>query len=320
MAGALALAGCGGSSRPATTRTTVTHTTPAGTVATTTVTTTTAPRPKPPPGPPFAVRERVETLVDTSRTVTYPGESPQPRRLVTIVRYPVGRGTFPLITFGHGFAVTPTIYAPLLEAWARAGYVVAAPIFPLGNENAPGGPNESDLVNQPRDMSFVITRLLALSAAGHGALAGLIDPNRVAVSGQSDGGNTALTAAYDSQFRDPRIRAAAILSGMEIPGVGGYDFPAPSPPLLATQGLADTINPPRFTFAFFDIAPPPKYLLTLPGAPHLGPYTDEEPQLRIVERVTIDFFDAYLKGEHGAFTRMRAAGNVPGLAALQSDP
>lgn len=305
----------------------LTHTTSAGSVATTTVLTTAAPRPKPPPGPPFAIRERVLSLVDLSRTVTYPGETPQPRRLVTIVRYPVGAGTspsrpgrFPLIVFGHGFAVTPAIYAPLLEAWARAGYVVAAPIFPLGNQNAPGGPNESDLVNQPRDMSFVITRLLALSAAGHGPLGGLIDPNRVAVSGQSDGGNTALTAAYDSQFRDPRIRAAVILSGMEIPGVGGYDFPAPSPPLLATQGLADTINPPQFTFAFFNIAPAPKYLLTLPGAPHLGPYTDEEPQLRIVERVTTDFLDAYLKGERGALSRMRSAADVPGTAALQSDP
>jgi fermentation-respiration switch protein FrsA (DUF1100 family) len=166
----------------------------------------------------------------------------------------------------------------------------------------------------------VITRLLALSAAQRGFLAGRIDPSRIAVSGQSDGGNTALTAAYNSQFRDPRIRAAAILSGMEIPGVGGYDFPAPSPPLLATQGLADTINPPQYTYAFFDIAPPPKYLLTLPGAPHLGPYTDEEPQLRIVERVTIDFFDAYLKDIRSALGRMRMAGDVPGLAALRADP
>jgi fermentation-respiration switch protein FrsA (DUF1100 family) len=107
---------------------------------------------------------------------------------------------------------------------------------------------------------------------------------------------------------------------MEIPGVGGYDFPAPSPPLLATQGLADTINPPSYTFAFFNIAPPPKYLLTLPGASHLGPYTNEEPQLHIVEQVTTDFFDGYLKGDSGALSRMRAAGGVPGVADLQSDP
>jgi dienelactone hydrolase len=262
----------------------------------------------------------VLTLVDRSRTVTYPGESAQPRKLVTIVRYPKASGTFPLIVFGHGFAVTPAIYGRLLTAWARAGYVVAAPVFPLGNENAPGGPNEADLVNQPRDVSFVITRLLALSAHGGGAVSGRIDPDRIGVSGQSDGGDTALTVAYNSRFRDPRIRAAAILSGQEMPGVGGYDFPAGSPPLLATQGLADSINLPSTTYAFFNLARAPKYLLTLPGAPHLGPYTDEQPQLHIVERVTIDFFDAYLKGMRGALARMRAAGHAPGVAALQAEP
>jgi dienelactone hydrolase len=216
--------------------------------------------------------------------------------------------------------VTPAPYARLLEAWARAGYVVAAPVFPLGNANAPGGPNEADLVNQPRDMSFVITRMLALGRDTSGALAGVIRAGEVAVAGQSDGGDTALTAAYDSQFRDRRIRAAVILSGQEIPGVGGYDFPPPSPPLLATQGLADTINFPATTFAFFDAAPPPKYLLTMPGAPHLGPYTDQQPQLGVVERVTIAFLDRSLKDQPGALARMQAAGHVPGVASLRSDP
>ena len=78
-------------------------------------------------------------------------------------------GPFPLIVFGHGFAVTPAPYAALLRAWARAGYVVAAPVFPLGNANAPGGPNERDLVNQPRDMSFVITRIWRPAAARSGS-------------------------------------------------------------------------------------------------------------------------------------------------------
>jgi fermentation-respiration switch protein FrsA (DUF1100 family) len=138
------------------------------------------------------------------------------------------------------------------------------------------------------------------------------------VSGQSDGGDTALSAAYDSQFHDHRIGAAVILSGQEIPGVGGYDFRTPSPPLLAVQGLADTINLPATTYAFFDPAPPPKFLLTLPGAPHLGPYTNEQPQLGVVERVTVAFLDRYLKGGRRALARMVAAGNVPGVAHLQA--
>jgi predicted dienelactone hydrolase len=202
-----------------------------------------------------------------SGTVTRPAQArdvgplPGPRRCLPD-RYPDAAPEraaepFPLVIFAHGFAVTPAPYRRLLETWSRAGYVVAAPIFPLENANAPGGPNESDLINQPRDMSFVITRLLQASADRHSWLAGLIDPRRVAVSGQSDGGETALAVAYDRRFIDRRVKAAIILSGARIPGIGGFDFPTPSPPLLATQGTADTINPPSSTLAFYDIAPPP---------------------------------------------------------------
>ncbi len=285
---------------------------------------------------PFAVGIRTLSFVDTSRTVRFPGRKPEPRTLVTVIRYPAAgpvsgvdvpgaaparaAGPFPLVIFGHGFAVTPGPYASLLEAWARAGYVVAAPIFPLGNANAPGGPNESDIVNQPRDMSFVISRMLALSAGRSGLFAGLLDRHEIAVAGQSDGGETALAVAYDRLFLDRRVRAAVILSGAEIPGVGGFDFPAPSPPLLATQGTADTINRPFFTYQFFNLAPRPKFLLALQGASHLPPYTTEQPQLGIVERVSIDFLNRYLKQASGALRAMARAGNVRGVATLTAEP
>ena len=291
-----------------------------------------APHPAPRPRPPFAVGLQVVTFVDRSRLIHVPGRPSQPRALVTLIRYPAqgaasgvdvsgaaparAGAPFPLVVFGHGYEETPGPYARLLQAWARSGFVVAAPVFPLENANAPGGPNESDLVNQPRDVSFVISRLLALSGARTGFLAGLIDPRQIAVTGQSDGGETALAVAYNRYFLDRRVRAAVILSGATIPGVGGFDFPRPSPPLLATQGTADTINPPSFTSAFYDIAPPPKYLLTMFGAPHLGPYTDEQPQLGIVERVTIAFLEGYLTDVAGARARIATAGDVPGTSVV----
>ncbi len=320
--------------RPSSGTGTASHPTPAGRPAELSLPPTATDVPSRPAA--FAVGLRELQLVDTSRTIRLPNGSVEPRTLRTIVRYPaLGSpngtdlrnapaarldGPFPLVIFGHGFSVTPGLYAHLLQAWTRAGYVVAAPVFPLGNANAPGGPNESDLPNQPADMRFVISSLLAISSAPSGPLAGLVNPKAIAASGHSDGGDTALTVAYDEYDRDSRIKAAAILSGAEIPGMGGYSFPPGSPPLLATQGTADPINTPAETELFFKAARRPKYLLRLLGAEHLPPYHDEQPQLGVIERVTIAFYDAYLKHEPGALRHLVAAGRVGGVASLAGYP
>jgi fermentation-respiration switch protein FrsA (DUF1100 family) len=280
--------------------------------------------------PPYGVGEVVVKYTDHSRTVALPGIGRVPRLIATVIRYPISGnrggvdvrrapaagGSFPLIVFAHGFAVTPAPYAALIRAWVSAGYVVAAPIFPLSNANAPGGPDESDLVNQPRDMSFVITRVLAASAQGHGTLAGRINASAVAVAGQSDGGSTALDAAYDHVNRDRRVDAALVMSGADMPGMDSFPFAAGTPPLLAVQGLADPINSPSSTYRYFRLARAPKFMLQLPGAAHLGPYTDQQPQLSIVERETLAFLDRYLKHTPGARQRMWRVGNVPGVARL----
>jgi predicted dienelactone hydrolase len=228
-------------------------------------------------------------FVDRSRTIRLPNGARVPRPLVTVVRYPTMSGMHPLIVFAHGFALTPAAYSLLLRSWTEAGFVVAAPVFPLENAHAPGGPTESDLVNEPRDITFVIDRLLA------GALARRIDPAKIAVAGHSDGAEAALAAAYDERYRDRRIRAAVVMSGAPLPGMG--PFPRHGPPLLAIQGTADTLNSPGTTAAYFGLARRPKFLLWLLGAAHRPPYTDEEPQLGLVERSTIAFLDTYLEGQ-----------------------
>jgi dienelactone hydrolase len=279
---------------------------------------------------PFAVGKIVVRFVDTRRLVRFPKRRPQPRVLMTVIRYPVAAdpsrvdayaarparsaGPFPLIVFGHGFDSSPDVYARLLQAWARAGYVVAAPIFPLSNADAPGGADESDIVNQPADMSFVISRVLAASRAEHGFLSQLVDPDEVAVAGQSDGAATALATAYDSRYLDPRVGAAVILSGAEI--MPGPYFVGRDPPLLATQGTADEVNRPKYTYQFFRAAHSPKFLLTLVGARHLGPYTGEQPQLSVVERVSIAFLNRYLKRLPDARSELWRAGEPPPVARL----
>lgn len=281
------------------------------------------------PGASYAVGTRVLRFVDSSRLARPLHRRPEARALSIVLRYPASvsgigapaaKGPFPLIVFAHGFAVTPATYSRMLASWTRAGYVVAAPVFPLENANAPGGPQESDLVNEPADISFVISKLLAAAAATGAPLSGLIDPGRIAVAGQSDGGEAALAVAYSRRLRDPRVRAAVILSGAEMSGIGGYSFGAGEPPLLAAQGTADTSNEPRFTYAYFRAAQRPKYLLRLLGAEHLPPYTTQRPQLGVVERVSTAFLDGYLRGRTGVAGRLTTLGNTAGTAALTAEP
>ena len=262
------------------------------------------------PGSATPVHLRMLHFVDRTRTITLPNGRRIARPLSTVVRYPTGGGVHPLIVFAHGFALTPAAYSRLLSAWAEAGFVVAAPVFPLENAHAPGGPTESDLVNEPRDISVVIDRLLA------GTLGRKIDRTKIAVAGHSDGAVAALAVAYDRRFRDRRIHAAIVMSGAALPGMG--PFPRQGPALLAVQGTADAINAPTNTDAYFRAARRPKFLLSLLGASHRLPYTEEEPQLGVVERATIAFLDTYLDGQ--PLRAFEDAGRRASITRLDAEP
>jgi len=295
-------------------------------------TTTTTTGPAPHRAAPVADAIGITTfrVSDPRRTIRLPDGNTVPRSLVVTVRYPAtgpaggvdvpgappAAGRHPLIVFGHGYDITPTPYAALLRSWVRAGYVVAAPTFPLAGPDAPGGPNEADLVHQPADISLVISRLEGGTGLP-GVVRGIVDPRRVAVAGHSDGGDTALAVAYDPRFRDRRVDAAIILSGAEIPFVSAFRFPAAGPPLLAVQGTADTINLPSATQLFYVAAAPPKYLLTLFGMGHLPPYATAQPALGVVERTTIAFLDRYLGS--GSDAAIAGAGTVTGVSALRAE-
>jgi predicted dienelactone hydrolase len=277
------------------------------------------------PRGPFAVGLRILRLVDHSRLI-----GAEPRTLVTVVRYPaVGTpsardlpnaqperagGPFPLIIFAHGYRLAPYTYTQLLQAWAHAGYVVAAPAFPLTNADAPVV-DRSDVINQPQDVRFVISRLLAQRNA---PLGGLIDGTRIALGGHSDGVDSALAVAY-GKFRDRRVRAALGFSGAEISAFTGFNGSSRGVPLLAAQGTADSVNSPSGTYSYFADAPRPKYLLMLLGAAHTAPYQDDQPYLGIVERVSTAFLDSYVKGDPAARQQLAARGSVPGLSTLQID-
>jgi len=259
------------------------------------------------------VEVHVLRLVDNTRRAQFRDGTSGPRVLVTSVRLPSrGRPPFPLIVFAHGFALRPATYTRLLDAWTRAGFIVAAPSFPVENADAPGGPDQGDLLNEPRDMSFVLSKLLAPRSRWRS----LIDSHAIAFAGQSDGAVAAFAAAFDPRFADRRVDAALVLSGA---APAGFTRAAPrSPPLLAVQGTADPINPPGDTDAYFRLMPRPKFLLRLLGASHLPPYTTADRWSSVVIRATGAFLRHYLRG--APLRPLLAAGSRAGTAQLVSDP
>lgn len=284
------------------------------------------PRPSPPERLPvgrlggYAVAEQRLTIVDRSRPRL------GPRVIPTVVRYPVipaaaasvklARGLFPLVVFAPGYRQCDGSYRTLLRQWASAGYVVAAVEFPRTSCYV-ASPDESDLVNQPRDVTAVIHYLVAISGRPHGALAGLVNPAEIGVAGHSDGGDTVAAIAANTCCRDRQVAAVVVLAGAEWPPMPGRYFARPVPPMLFVQGTDDTWNPPAASRQLYRAdTGGPRYYLDLFGANHFTPYEGGGAPESIVARVTTEFLDRYLAGQRTALAAMHRSGHVAGVAAL----
>lgn len=272
----------------------------------------------------YRVGQRQVTFTEPAHTGPA-GQYLGARTLVTQLWYPRAPGApgapgpFPLVMFAPGFLQCADAYSDLLRAWASAGYVVAAITFPRTNCYLGADAYEPDLVNQPQDVSYVLSRLLALAAQPRSGFTGLLDSREVAAAGQSDGGDTVAALAANTCCTDRRFKAVAVLSGAEWPPMPGRYFPGGAPPLLFAQGSADTINPPWASMQLYQADDDgTRYYLDLFGASHLEPYEGTNPVERLVARVTLAFFDRYVLGQASASKTMTRDGNVPGAAALVS--
>jgi dipeptidyl aminopeptidase/acylaminoacyl peptidase len=196
---ALVLTACGGGVRGTTS-------------ATTSAAAAAASRPQP------AVEVRTESFVDSTRgTGAHSGlPATDTRSLPTKVFAPAdgqpGR-PYPLIVFAHGSGGLGTDYDVLLRTWAAAGYVVAAPAFPVATADAEPGAWIEDLPNLPADVSFVADQMVKSEA-------GLVDPGRIGAAGHSMGAMVTLTVAANTCCHDARVKAAVVLAGRETPGSG----------------------------------------------------------------------------------------------------
>ena len=272
---------------------------------------------------PITVERTTLTLVDPSRATPSNGDyagAPH-RTLMTTVSYPARRGTplpgpLPLVVFATGIGGDSLNYAPMYDHWVEAGYVVAAPTFPLSSKNAPGGETLSDLVNQPDDIRFVTTAVLKQGRTRKSPLVGLIDQHRIALVGKSLGAITVFETAYATADPDTRFRAVIALTG--VVGGSGPHFTGIDTPLLLEHGDADTTVPHDGSVKAYAAAEPPKYFVTLLGQTHGSAFGGgATPAEQVVERTVVDFLDRYVQGQRAARSRLLHDGDVPGVATIQ---
>jgi predicted dienelactone hydrolase len=234
------------------------------------------------PGP-YGVGVTTIELDDTSRPTAANHEFPgsNDRKLTTEIWYPttlvsadatrdapvdVGDAPYPLIVFSHGLSALRTLYAGYGKHLASHGYIVAAPDYPLSNLTSPGGPRLNAVLEQPKDLSFVIDKMLEINAIDGNRFKGAIDPDRIGATGHSLGAMTTFMSIYGPD-RDARIKAAL---PFETPGCffpESYVGDA-SVPVLFTSGTDDLITPPSSATHVYDIANAPRYLVSIKGADH----------------------------------------------------
>jgi len=286
------------------------------------------------PDGPFAVGTRSYTFVDTSRvTMAHNGQPQLPSRtLPTKVWYPAPGapgggdqpdapaarryGPYPLVIFSHGYTGNGPVYGPFVREWVEAGYVVAAPTFPLTHGGTPGGTVLNDYVQQPADVSFVIDQLLRLNHQPGSGLRDVIDPKRIAAAGHSLGAITTIGVAYNSCCRDPRIKAAIPISGIELPFPGGASQFTRTPSLFIHGDADGTVPYSLGRDVFLKQARRPKFLLTLFGAGHVDLFLNAPG--KVITKSVVDFLDFYIKQRPSGLTRIHRDGNKAGVSSLDA--
>jgi dienelactone hydrolase len=281
----------------------------------------TAPTPCPGSGPvgrpPVAARDSpggattvVETLVDRRRgtEATAASRARDCRVLPVDVHVPAPSSTpapHPLLVVVHGRDGAPASLRPLLDTWVAAGYVVAAPTFPVTRKDSDDKPLGEDVAEQARDVSFVISRLLAQSDDPTSPLAGVVDPGRIGAVGMSLGGMTVYGLVADTCCRDRRVDAAIVLAGVHRDFPHGRWVPQRAAIMLlhgdADQGYHNSVD------AYPELAAP-KWFITLRGAFHSPPFEiPRGSEAPLVDAATTLFWNRYLLGERSAAREIVAA-------------
>ncbi len=174
-------------------------------------------------------------------------------------------GPYPVVLFSHGSCGTPVQSRFLTPLLASHGFVVVAPPHP-GNtiDEFPScrsiDAQRASLLERPQDVRFVLDQVLAAAANPGSFLTGVVDADRIAMTGHSFGGLT----TYFVQSADPRIDVAVAMAPAAL---GSPRFTVPS---LTILGHIDSVVSNDQSRAAYAASVSPKMLVEIEHAGHFA--------------------------------------------------
>ncbi len=240
---------------------------------------------------------------------------------------PVAPGRHPLLLFSHGLWSVPEASSFLAEELARAGFIVAGvhhadaasgwaerpPELPAFLE--PGAWTAETHRDRAEDLVALLDALLAEDRVRGAHLFRHVEREAVGALGHSLGGYTVygLVGGWP-EWREPRIRAALLLSPYTLPFLDGRGGEVTVPVQLQGATLDLGITP--FLPALYAQLAGPKQLLVLAGENHFswtnlvcrgrtGAEAVAEGAPALITRFARSFFAAHLKEDAAAEALLR---------------
>lgn len=222
----------------------------------------------------------------------------------------------PLLVYSHGFMSFHQEGQYLTRFLASHGYTVVAVDYPLTNFFAPGKPLISDVVNQPGDVSFLITTMLKRNADKNDALFNTIDPKKIAVAGVSLGGMTSTLVTFHRKVRDPRIAAAISIAGPSTMFTQNF-FAGTNVPFMMIAGSGDAILPFEKNAAPIPQKNPGSILVNLKNASHAGFAQPASTFMRFMDNPDTVGCRQVVKGLKNKAVNAKEPEFIPGLDAAE---